>query len=63
MDLASQPRFFVGAAMGLEDWPCFRFIGVFVVGIGLDGADGLVIGGAVLTRADSAVSFSKSSLY
>ena len=47
MDLAGQPRFFVGAAVGL------------VIG----GAVGLAIGGAVLTGTDVAVGFSGLSLW
>ena len=42
VDLADQPHFFVGVA----------------VGIGIGGAVGLAIGGAVLTGTDVAVGFS-----
>ena len=45
----SRPRFFVGAVVGLA--------------VGLSGADGLAIGGAVLTEADIAVGFSGLSLW
>ena len=42
IDLASQPRFFVGAAMGLA----------------INRLIGLAIGGAILTKADVVVNFS-----
>ena len=47
MDLAGQPRFFVGAAVGL----------------GISRAMGLAINGAVLTGTDIAVGFSRLSLW
>ena len=55
VDRAGQSRFFIGAAMSSAGWPCFGA----VVGLaaGLVGADGLAIGGAVLTRSDVAVGF------
>ena len=46
--------------------PCFRFIGISVVidlAVGLGGAEGLAIGGAVVTGADVAVGFSGLSLW
>ena len=45
--LASQPRFFIGAAVGLA----------------IGGAMGLAIGRAVLTETDVAVGFSELSLW
>ena len=47
VDLAGQPHFFVGAAVGL----------------GISGAVGLAIDGAVLTGTDVAVGFSGLSLW
>ena len=46
----------------LAGWPCFHFIGIYVVGIGLGEAEGLAIGRAVLTKADIVVGFSGLSL-
>ena len=43
VDLASQPRFFVGVAIGLD----------------ISGVVGLVINGIVLTETDIAVNFSR----
>ena len=56
MDLTGWPRFFVGAAMDPVGWPRF-------LAIGLGGADGLAIGGAVSTGSDVAVGFSGLSLW
>ena len=57
MDLANQPGFFVGTAMGSIDWPGF-FVGA-IVGLTV----GLATGGAVSTGADVAVGFSGLSLW
>ena len=59
MNLVGRLRFFVGAAIGPTGWPRFRFTGRFMVGVGLGGVDSLAIGGAVSTKVDVAVGFSK----
>ena len=56
MDPIGWPRFFVWAVMDLASRPCF-------LAVGLGGADGLAIGGAVLTGSDIAVGFSGLSLW
>ena len=48
--------------MGPAGWSYFRLIGISVVDIGLDGADSLAIGGAILIGADVAVGFFGLSL-
>ena len=63
VDPTSRPHFYVGAAMSPADRPCF-FVGAVVgLAISLGRADGLVIGKAVLTGADVAVSFYGLSLW
>ena len=59
VDLAGRPRFFIEANIGLASLPHFRFIRISVMGVGLGEADGLAIGGAVLTEADVIVGFSR----
>ena len=56
VDPIGRPRFFVGAAVDLPGRPCF-------LAVGLGGADGLAIGGAVSTGSDVAVGFSGLSLW
>ena len=47
--------------MGLAGRPCFG--AVVGLAVGLDGADGLAIGGTVLTESNVAVGFSGLSLW
>ena len=56
VDPTDWPRFFVRAAVDPAGRP--RFLAV-----GLGEADGLVIGGAILTGADVAAGFSRLSLW
>ena len=63
VDLADWPRFFVRAAMGSAGWPCFRFIGISIMGVDLGGVDSLAIGEAVSTGVDVAIGFSGLSLW
>ena len=58
MNLASRPRFFIGAAMGLVVRPRFYLIGMFIVGVGLGRADGLAIVKAISMGANVDVGFS-----
>ena len=44
-------------------WPCFHFIGMFTMGLGIGRAKGLAIGGAILMGADIAISFFRLSLW
>ena len=60
VDPTSWPRFFIGAAVDPAGRPCFR--AVVGLTIGLCGADGLAIDGAILMGADVAVGFSRLSL-
>ena len=57
VDPIGRPHFF---AVDPADWP--HFGAVVGMAVGLGGADGLAIGGAVLTGADVAVGFSGLSL-
>ena len=56
VDPTGRPRFFVKAAVDPAGRLCF-------LAVGLDGADGLAIGGAVLMGVDVAVGFSGLSLW
>ena len=58
---AGRPCFFVGAPVDPVSRP--RFEAVVGLAVGLGGADGLAIGGAVSTGLDAAVSFSGLSLW
>ena len=60
VDPTGRPRFFVGAAVDAADWPCFKAVVGLVVG--LNGADGLAIGGTVSTEREVAVAFFGLSL-
>ena len=55
MDPAGRPRFFVGAVVDPADWPCFRAVVGLAVDLGK--ANGLAIGGAILTGLDVAIGF------
>ena len=57
VDPIGWPRFFVVDTAGRP-----RFGAVVGLAVGLGGADGLAIGGAVLTGADVAIGFSGLSL-
>ena len=57
VDPTGRPCFLVGDAIDPAGWPYFgAVVGLF---IGLGGADGLEISGAVLTGFDIAISFSE----
>ena len=61
MDPTSRPRFFVRAAVDPAGWPCLG--AVVGLAVGLDEADGLAIGGAILTGVDITIGFSELSLW
>ena len=61
VDPTGWPHFFVEAVMDPAGWPRFRAIVGLAVGLGE--ADGLAIGGAVLTGREVAVGFSGLSLW
>ena len=61
VDPIGWPRFFVEAAVDPASWPRFR--AVVGLAVGLVEADGLAIGGAVLTRREVAVGFSRLTLW
>ena len=59
----SWPSFFIRAVVGPTSQPHF-FVGAVVgLAVGLSGADGLAIGGVVLTGANNTVGFSGLSLW
>ena len=61
VDQAIQPRFFVRAAMDSASWPCFGV--VMNLAVGLNGVDGLAIGGAISTGRKVAIGFFGLSLW
>ena len=61
VDPTGWPRFFVGASIDPAGRP--RFGAVVDLAVGLDVADGLAIGGAILTGREVAVSFFRLSLW